>query len=359
MSAVRGEQTADQVPVIEATNITKTFNPRGGGVVDKGVVHALRGVDFILRRGDAASFIGESGCGKTTLGRILAGLETCGGGDLRLAGQDVTRVHGVARRRMFQRVQLIHQDPYSALNPTSTIEETLRVPLKMRARQRGERRPGPWVRGRMLELLDLVGLDPLGVLDKYPHKLSGGQRQRVCIARALIPEPDVLVADEAVSMIDVSLRLGILNVFKKLRSEVGVALLFITHDVATARYIGPDGTISVIYRGLVVEQGPTDKIIQRPEHPYTQCLLSALPVMRGVETDGPDRQLPTAGPETHQRTDGDHECPFLRRCPVAQDACAAGVPPLVSVAGQPSAAHLHRCRFPRARSVIPQPLGPP
>src|SRR5690606_27364026 len=261
-------------------------------------------------------------------------------------GRDVARTRGRDRRELFQRVQLIHQDPYSALNPATMIDETLRMPLRVRARQRaaaGERIGRTWIEDRLDELLELVGLDPAGVRDKYPHKLSGGQRQRVCIARALTLDPDVLVADEAVSMIDVSLRLGILNVFRRLREQLGVALLFITHDVATARYVGAGGSIHVIYRGRIIEQGPTDEIIQRPLHPYTHCLLSAIPIMRGVETDGPDRLLPAAGPEVHAPTDGAADCVFRKRCPDARQDCATRVPPLVDHDHDAAAEHQHAC----------------
>lgn len=348
-------------PAVVARGISKQFTTVRAG--ERKTIHALREVDLVLHRGEAAALIGESGCGKTTLGRILAGLETATGGTLELGGVDVTKLRGGALRQAHRRVQLVHQDPYSALNPAATIGETLVPPLELQAGIKGLKgaEKSQWISTRMVELLELVGLDPASVYDKYPHKLSGGQRQRVCIARALIPEPDVLVADEAVSMIDVSLRLGILDVFKRLREDLGVALLFITHDIATARYVGPNGQVHVIYRGRVVESGQTDEIIQRPVHPYTQCLLSAIPVMRGVEVDGPDRLMPTAGPEVSQPIDGAADCAFWRRCPMVQDACRAQVPPFVPVEGAGgvadgfAVAHQHRCFFPEVRKVIPQP----
>lgn len=350
------EATATQpIPAVVARNISKQFTTHRGG--SRKTVHALRDVDLVLNRGEACALIGESGCGKTTLGRILAGLETSTGGTLELGGVDVTKMRGAAKRAAFRRVQLVHQDPYSALNPAATIGETLVPPLELMANEKGlkgdERKA--WIDGRVVELLELVGLDPNSVFDKYPHKLSGGQRQRVCIARALIPEPDVLVADEAVSMIDVSLRLGILDVFKKLREELGVALLFITHDIATARYVGPNGQVHVIYRGRVVESGQTDEIIQRPVHPYTQCLLSAIPVMRGVEVDGPDRLSPTAGPEVSQPEDGAADCAFWRRCPMVRDECKSRVPDFEVIGAEGiDVPHRHRCLFPQARLVVPQ-----
>ena len=200
------------------------------------------------------------------------------------------------RQPYFRRIQLIHQDPYSALNPTRTVHQTLRR-AAARCGPRQDRPLVAWVDERAAELLELVGLDPGYVLPRYPHQLSGGMRQRVVIARALTVDPEMLVADEAVSMIDVSLRLGILALLKDLRERLGVSVLFITHDVATARYIGGDGELYVIYRGQVVERGPTDTIIAGPVHPYTQSLLSAIPVLHGLEEPGPERLMPSAGPE--------------------------------------------------------------
>ncbi len=334
--------------MIEATGICKTYPARGGGLVEKTDVLALRGVDFSLPAGGSVSFIGESGCGKTTLGRILAGVESHDGGSLVIDGVEVSTASRKERRAAFRRVQLVHQDPYSALNPTRTVGQILRDPLRRRARETGAARD--WVESRAREVLDLVGLDADTVLAKYPHTLSGGQRQRVVIARALTADPAVLVADEAVSMIDVSLRLGILSLLRDLRERLGVALLFITHDVATARYVGAAGETYVIYRGQVIERGPTDQVIQAPVHPYTQCLLSSIPVMRGVERPGPDRLLPSAGSEAGNQDDPG--CLFAARCPLATDVCHEERPQLDLLAGSTQE---HACHHPQARSVVPVP----
>jgi peptide/nickel transport system ATP-binding protein len=311
--------------VIEASAIARTFHAHGAFTGAR-AVHALRGVEFTLPDGGAVSFIGESGCGKTTLGRILAGLETFDAGELRVDGQAVSGLSHRRRAEVFRGVQLVHQDPYSVLNPTRTVAATLRDPLRMTARREGRETGREALEARSRELLDLVGLDPDGVLPKYPHQLSGGQRQRVVIARALTVNPKVLIADEAVSMIDVSMRLGILSLLRDLRERLGIGLVFITHDVATARYLGDGGELHVIYRGEVVERGPVETVIQSPAHPYTQCLLSAVPVLKGLEEPGPDRLEPRALLDASVETPG---CLFEPRCPFATDECRAEHPVLI------------------------------
>lgn len=337
----------DGAAVVRGTGIEKTFRSRGG-VLAGGVVHALRGVDFAIPAGGAVSFIGESGCGKTTLGRILAGLEAYDGGTLTVDGVDLATLRRRHREPVFRQIQLIHQDPYSALNPTTTIEESLRDPLTMRAKQTGRSRS--WIQERTREVLNLVGLEPEYVLTRYPHQLSGGMRQRVVIARALTVDPRVLVADEAVSMIDVSLRLGILDLLRRLRSELGVAVLFITHDVATARYVGAHGELYVIYRGQVIERGPTDSVIADPVHPYTQCLLSAIPVLHGLEEPGPERLVPTVPLSETAESTG---CLFEPRCPFATAECRERRPQLMTYG---DAGQEHACYHPVRRSVVAVPV---
>lgn len=332
--------------MIRATGITKTFAGRGG-LLSRSAVRALRGVDIDIPDGGSVAVIGESGCGKTTLGRILAGYESLDGGQIWHGDTEVTALAPRAREGHFRTVQLVQQDPYSALNPARTVGDQLRDPLRLMAARGG--RPANWVEGRALELLALVGLDP-STVDKYPHQLSGGQRQRVVIARALTVEPEVLVADEAVSMIDVSLRLGILAVLRRLRSELGLAVLFITHDVASARYVGENTMMYVVYRGEVVEQGPTDRLIEFPIHPYTQALLGALPVLRGLERPGPDRYV---APVTDFAQQSDEGCLFHQRCPFAVDRCSTTHPALDNHAadGHPAA-----CLLPQVRRVAPEPV---
>jgi peptide/nickel transport system ATP-binding protein len=309
-------------------------------------VAALRGVDFVLPDGGAVSFIGESGCGKTTLGRILCGMEVADGGQLVVDGVDVVSLSPRERAARLRRVQMVHQDPYSALNPTRTVRQALEDPLWLRAREIGEAKA--WVEERAEELLAQVGLDPGYCLPRYPHTLSGGMRQRLVIARALTVGPAVLVADEAIAMIDVSLRLGILALLRRLRAELGVAVMFITHDVATARYIGADSEIYVLYRGQVVERGPVEDVIASPVHPYTQCLLSAVPVLRSLESPGHERVV------ARTALDASHEpagCLFADRCPFAEADCEIARPSLVG-AGE---AHFHACLHPSARQVVAIP----
>ncbi|MEV1178347.1 ABC transporter ATP-binding protein [Nonomuraea sp. NPDC049784] len=334
--------------MITGNGVVKTFKQRGK-MLGAREVRALRGVDFLIPKGGAASFIGESGCGKTTLGRIIAGLETYDEGEILIDDVSMSPLKPKERQPHFRKIQMIHQDPYSALNPTRTIHQTLYAPLSLRAKQTGRSRS--WIDERAAEVLSLVGLDPGTVLSRYPHQLSGGMRQRVVIARALTVDPEMLVADEAVSMIDVSLRLGILALLKDLRERLGVSVLFITHDVATARYIGDDGELYVIYRGQVVERGPVDTVIADPVHPYTQSLLSAIPVLHGLEQPG---EQPVTPLESLNESQSDEGCLFARRCPFRGERCTTERPLLQLTEGVPQE---HACFYPERRSVIARPMS--
>lgn len=333
--------------MIELRDVHKTYKGPGGlwGSSD---VFALRGVSLRLEDGAAVALIGESGCGKTTLGRIITGLEKLDTGELWIDGTAIAGLRAKAARKHLQKVQLIHQDPYAAINPARSVGSALFDPLTLQAKRTG--RDGKWVRTRAKELLRLVGLPDEETLYKYPHQLSGGQRQRLVIARALTVEPKALVADEAVSMIDVSLRLGILTLLSRLRSELGIAIIFITHDVAAARYVAKEGQVAVLYKGEVVEFGRTDDVIATPVHPYTQALLSAVPVLRGIEEPGPERFIVKTDAQT-QVVD-EKGCLFAPRCPFATEKCASEHPSLQAQEQERLAA----CHYAQSRQVVATPL---
>lgn len=262
-------------PIIEMRNVSKTFGSAGRPV------HAARAVSLTLTGGRTLALVGESGSGKTTCARLIMREYAPDSGELLFRGE---RLDARSRREMSayrQAVQMIFQDPFASLNPAHTVGYHLARPLSLygRAPGRGDRRAA------IAGLLEQVRLDP-AIAGRFPHELSGGQRQRISIARALAVGPEVLVADEPTSMLDVSVRLGILNLLNDMKHALGLAVLYITHDIATARYVAED--IMVMYAGQVVEWGPTESVLGRPHHPYTRLLLSAVP--------DPDRP--------YRRTDG-------------------------------------------------------
>lgn len=327
--------------MIEIKNLEKIYKIKAK-FSDKKIVHAVRDISFTLPDGGALSLIGESGCGKTTIGRMLCGLEEPTKGTIIINGIDISKMRYRERAHALQKIQLIHQDPYQALNPTHTIFQMMSATLKKMAKQKNK--DSAWIRQRMDELLKLVGLDPSTILFKYPHMLSGGQRQRVIIARALTVEPEVLIADEVVSMIDVSLRLGILKLLRGLREKFNISILFITHDIASARYLGSNTKLYVIYKGKIIERGETEQIIRKPRHPYTQALLSAMPILNGIEKPGKDRFVLTS--QFRQSDSEPSGCLFADRCPFRKPICREKRPQLI---GDESSANA--CFFPQVRDV--------
>ena len=249
-------------PVLALDNVSKTF-----GGADR-PVHAARSVSFALHPGRTLALVGESGSGKTTAARLIMREYRPDSGQLLFRGDPVNTGSLKDYRAA---VQMVFQDPFASLNPAHTVRHHLERPLRLhRPKLTGAER-----RSAIDELLSRVKLDPKLVAPKYPHELSGGQRQRISIARALAVDPAVIVADEPTSMLDVSVRLGILNLLNDMKSQLGLALLYITHDIATARYVAED--IMVMYAGQIVEWGETDKVLGNPQHPYTRLLLSAVP----------------------------------------------------------------------------------
>jgi peptide/nickel transport system ATP-binding protein len=322
------EQTASP-PALEVRNLVKHFVVRRtrsrDGVSLRGprpALHAVDGVSFEIRPGGIVALVGESGCGKSTVARLIVRLETATAGEILLDGVQKRVRSRRSRRAWTSVVQMIFQDPFSSLNPLHTVRYQLTRPLVNHGRG------GPDAREEQLEeLLGTVQLTPARqFLDKHPHELSGGQRQRVAIARALAVEPRVLVADEPVSMLDVSIRLGVLNLLAGLRESRRLAMLYITHDIASARYSADQ--ILVMYAGELVEGGDSEEVTQRPAHPYTALLISAAPDPSHRGRTGP--RLSTAS-ELPNLVNPPVQCRFATRCPHVMDVCRQQSPPRVEL----------------------------
>lgn len=284
-------------------------------------VRAAHGVSLRIAAGESFGLVGESGCGKTTLGRMVLGLLPADDGVIAFEGEDITRMDRAQRRTLRRRVQMVFQDPYSSLNPRMRVGAALAEPIRLHAVV-----PPNQVQAEVARLLERVGLGA-ATARRYPTELSGGQRQRVGIARALALRPRLLVADEAVSGLDVSVRAQVLNLLDDLRRELGLALLFISHDLGVIEYLC--GTVAVMYLGVIVEYGPTEQVFADPAHPYTRALLRAIP--RADPAAARDTVAPLAG-EPPSPVDPPSGCAFRTRCPRAQPVCAT-VPPRVSFPG--------------------------
>ena len=275
MAEENPKEKKDQVPPLLAVRDVRVWYPVRGGILGRveSYVRAVDGVSFSLDEGEILGVVGESGCGKTTLARALLGLEPLHSGSVTLEGKDLSRLHTRAERKAFTRiVQVVFQDPFASLNPRHTVLELLTEGMLAHGLATKENR-----RDHARRLLASVGLRD-DILDRYPHAFSGGQRQRIAIARALSLQPRILICDEAVSALDLSVRAQILNLLADLRDEYNLAYLFITHDISVVRHIAD--RIAVMNHGKIVEEGSAEKVLEHPRHPYTRELLAAVPVIR-------------------------------------------------------------------------------
>ena len=348
-------QPADGEVVLEARAISKHFavrrTLRNFADRNRPVVHAVDDVSLKLRRGSVTAVVGESGSGKSTIARLLAQLYPTTGGQLLLHGKPTRVGQGRAFRAYCRQVQMIFQDPFGSLNPTHTVRYHLTRALRIHHRAG---RTAKDLEQALAQLLERVHLTPPDrYLDSFPHELSGGQRQRVAIARAMAADPSVLLADEPVSMLDVSIRLGILNLLRDLKERLNLAILYITHDIASARYFA-DETL-VMYAGRIVEGGDSETVTQRPAHPYTQLLTSSAPDPDRIVADAVATTVDPAGGEVvveeeESETAGEPPslispptgCRFHPRCPKAMERCTTQVPPRFDLAdGQWAACWLY------------------
>jgi oligopeptide/dipeptide ABC transporter ATP-binding protein len=329
-------------PLVEVRNLVKHFPISRGVLIRRkvGAVQAVDGVSFDVKRGETLGIVGETGCGKSTTARLIMRLLEPTSGEVRFDGQDITKLKGSRLKAVRRDVQMIFQDPYSSLNPRKTVGATIAQPFVIHGLNegKGERKRA------VQELMETVGLNPEHY-NRYPHEFSGGQRQRIGVARALALKPKLLIADEPVSALDVSIQAQVLNLLLEMQREFGLTLVFIAHDLSVVRHMCD--RVAVMYLGRVVEIGPGGPLYDFPRHPYTGALLSAVPV--------PDPQL--RGEEPHLLS-GDvpspanppSACRFHTRCPKAQERCSVDDPPLEDKGTGTSAA----CHFPLTREEVAQ-----
>jgi oligopeptide/dipeptide ABC transporter ATP-binding protein len=306
---------------------------RNGWTVERKYVHAVNDVSLTIARGESFGIVGESGSGKSTLARLILGLEQPTDGAIELEGRDVANLKGGERRNYWKQVQIIFQDPFSSLNPRMRIGDILAEPIRNYGVATGS------LSERVEELLKLVGLPPTAG-SRYPHELSGGQRQRVAIAAALAVEPDIILADEAVSALDVSVQAQIINLLSDLKKRFGLTYIFITHDLNLSSYFCD--RIAVLYLGQIMEICSSEVLLERPVHPYTQALISAVP---SVDPAKRKNRTKLTG-EIPSPINPPRGCPFHPRCPVAIAKCSETRPPLIDIGdGHQAACHVVSERF--------------
>ncbi|MFZ1772642.1 MAG: dipeptide ABC transporter ATP-binding protein [Rhizobiaceae bacterium] len=314
--------------ILEARNLARHYTVSRGAFRPAASVKALADASFVLKRGQTLAVVGESGCGKSTLARVLTLIEPPTSGTLSISGEDVALNTAAAREILRPKIQIVFQNPYGSLNPRQTIADALTEPLLVNGRLDAEGRSA-----KAAELMAAVGLRPEHA-GRYPHMFSGGQRQRIAIARALILEPDILILDEPVSALDISIQAQILNLLRELQERMNLAFLFISHDLSVVRHIADD--VMVMYLGRAVEHGSRDAVFSKPRHPYTRALLSATPI---ADPKIKKERIVLKG-ELPSPLNPPQGCAFHPRCPIAVDRCKTELPVLRRIGGADVACHL-------------------
>jgi peptide/nickel transport system ATP-binding protein/oligopeptide transport system ATP-binding protein len=325
---------ADAKAILEVRDLRMYFPVKSAGIIRRtiGHVQAVDGVSFQLPAGGSLGLVGESGCGKSTTGRLITRLYEPTGGSIVFDGKDITKTSAHGLKPLRREIQMIFQDPYTSLNPRHTVGSIVGAPLAIHNVV-----PRNKIIPRVQELLEIVGLNPEHY-NRYPHEFSGGQRQRIGIARALTLQPKVLVADEPVSALDVSIQAQVINLLQDVQKEFGIAFLFVAHDLAVVRHFCPE--VAVMYLGKIVEVADRETLYNRPNHPYTQALLSAVPDVKQAAIGGRRERIRLQG-DVPSPINPPSGCRFRTRCPLAQEICARVEPPLLQVGKR----HKVACHF--------------
>ncbi|GAQ61245.1 ABC transporter ATP-binding protein [Streptomyces scabiei] len=354
LPAQQGSKDTAAETLLRVEGLAKHFPIYGGFPIKRkvGAVQAVDGIDLTVGVGESVGLVGESGCGKSTTGRLITKLMEPTGGKITYKGQDITHASRKQLAPVRSEIQMIFQDPYSSLNPRQTVGTIIKSPMEVNGIN-----PEGGRENKVRELLELVGLNPEHY-NRFPHEFSGGQRQRIGVARALALNPKLIVADEPVSALDVSIQAQVVNLLQKVQDELGIAFLFIAHDLAIVRHFSK--RVAVMYLGKIVEVADRDSLYNRPRHPYTHALLSAVPEVAIDDEVEAKERIRLAGdvPSPISPPSG---CRFRTRCWKAQDKCASEEPPLIQLSGNLDG-HLTACHFPedptteaRAEDVVLDP----
>ncbi|MFE3943120.1 ABC transporter ATP-binding protein [Streptomyces sp. NPDC059118] len=338
-------------PLLDVSGLTKHFPIKGGFPIRRtvGAVQAVDGLDFSVAEGESLGLVGESGCGKSTTGRLITRLLEPTAGRISYRGQDITHASRKQLAPVRSEIQMIFQDPYASLNPRQTVGKIITAPMEINGID-----PAGGHEARVRELLETVGLNPEHY-NRFPHEFSGGQRQRIGVARALALEPKLIVADEPVSALDVSIQAQVVNLLQKLQKELGIAFLFIAHDLAIVRHFSQ--RVAVMYLGRIVEIADREDLYGNPRHPYTRALLSAVP--EAAADDTPARERIRLVGDVPSPVNPPSGCRFRTRCWKATDKCATEAPSLVRVEGSREG-HLTACHYPedpQSVAAVPKARG--